>query len=114
MAPVKVVLQYFDGCPNWVEADTLLREALAEVGLPGAIVDHQKIETLDQAVAAGFTGSPTILIDGSDPFAVDEAQVGLACRIYATPQGLRGSPTLEQLVSALLHDVEGTDKHPPK
>ncbi|MDO8732851.1 MAG: thioredoxin family protein [Actinomycetota bacterium] len=99
---MEVVLQYFDGCPNWVEADKLLREALAQVGSSGIIVKHQKVETFDQAVAAGFIGSPTILIDGRDPFAVVGAQAGMACRVYSTPEGLSGSPTLEQLVAVLL------------
>jgi hypothetical protein len=54
------VLQYFDGCPSWREAETLLREALAEVGATDVIVERQKVETLEAAVAVGFTGSPTL------------------------------------------------------
>lgn len=98
---MSVVLQYFDGCPNWREADALLREALAQIGEGDVSVELQKVETLEAAVAAGFTGSPTVLVDGRDPFAVAGAQPGLACRVYLTPQGLRGSPTLEQLVAVL-------------
>lgn len=96
-----MVLQYFDGCPHWVEADRLLREALAQMGSSEVRVEHQKVESLDQAVAVGFTGSPTILIDGQDPFSVDGAKAGMACRLYRTPEGQRGSPTLKQLVDAL-------------
>lgn len=98
---MSVVLQYFDGCPNWREADALLREALAQIGEGDVSVELQKVESLEAAVAAGFTGSPTVLVDGRDPFAVAGAQPGLACRVYLTPQGLRGSPTLEQLVAVL-------------
>jgi hypothetical protein len=98
---MKVVLQYFDGCPNWLEAETLLSEAIATLGAGDVTVERQRIETLQAAVAAGFTGSPTILVDGRDPFAQAGAQPGLACRVYPTPQGLRGSPTLDQLLAAL-------------
>lgn len=97
---MEVVLQYFDGCPSWVEADRLLRAALVVVGESDATITHRKIETSDKAVSAGFVGSPTILIDGRDPFAREGADAGLACRVYRTPDGLRGSPTLEQLVEA--------------
>lgn len=98
---MNIVLQYFDDCPNWVEADKLLSEALAAVGAADVTVERRRVETVAEAVAVGFIGSPTILVNGRDPFAVHGAQPGLACRIYATPSGLRGSPTLEQLVAAL-------------
>ncbi len=41
--------------------------------------------------------SPTVLIDGVDPFADPDAPVGLSCRVYRTAGGVEGSPTLEQL-----------------
>ena len=96
-----VMIRYFDGCPNWHEAEALLNEALAIVGLEDVKVERHQVETVNDAVRAGFIGSPTILIDGMDPFAVDGAQPGLACRVYSTPVGLRGSPTLEQLLTVL-------------
>jgi len=40
----------------------------------------------------GFTGSPTILIDGVDPFAEPGRPAGLACRMYRTATGLAGTP----------------------
>jgi hypothetical protein len=48
----------------------------------------------------GFTGSPTLLIEGTDPFARPGAPVALACRTYPTPSGLAGAPTIEQLSAA--------------
>ncbi|MDP2014772.1 MAG: thioredoxin family protein [Actinomycetota bacterium] len=96
-----VTLQYFDGCPNWVQTEARLNEALALVGMDDVQIERQQVATVADAVRAGFIGSPTILIDGMDPFAVDGAQPGLACRVYSTPDGLRGSPTLEQLLTVL-------------
>lgn len=48
----------------------------------------------------GFSGSPTILVDGQDPFADQDAPIGLACRLYATEEGLQGAPTIAQLRGA--------------
>lgn len=45
----------------------------------------------------GFHGSPSVLVDGVDRFSDPAAPVGLSCRIYQTPDGPAGSPTIEQL-----------------
>ncbi|MDW6062831.1 hypothetical protein SAZ11_38580 [Streptomyces sp. FXJ1.4098] len=57
----------------------------------------------DQAEAErfGFTGSPTILIDGRDPFAEPGTAPPLACRIYPSCTGPAGAPGLDQLRRAL-------------
>lgn len=94
-----VTLQYFDGCPNWRLADERLRTVAAEFGLS---VIYQKVETPDEAEALSFHGSPTVLVSGRDPFAGGSEPVGLACRIYDTPDGNAGSPTIEQLRAVLV------------
>jgi hypothetical protein len=41
-------------------------------------------------------------VDGRDLFPVPErAEYALGCRMYATPEGLRGAPTTEMLREAL-------------
>jgi hypothetical protein len=97
---MRITVQYFDGCPNREVLDRRIAEALD--GRADAEVTHQRVETAEDAARLGFLGSPTILIDGVDPFAGDDAPVGLACRVYRTPDGLAGSPTVEQLREALL------------
>jgi len=42
-----------------------------------------------------------VLVDGVDPFADSDDPVGLSCRVFRTPEGLRGAPTGQQLVEAL-------------
>lgn len=96
-----MTLRYFDGCPNWQVADAHLRQALDAMGHGDVSVDHEKIETAEDAERLAFIGSPTVLIDGSDPFARPGAPVGLACRVYRTPEGLRGAPTVEQFSEVL-------------
>lgn len=94
-----VVLQYFDDCPNWKRTATHLDALAAEV--PGLVVSLQRVETTEEAERLNFRGSPSILVDGVDPFAPDDAPAGLACRVYPTPHGPAGSPTLEQLRTAI-------------
>ena len=101
MAGMSVTLQYFDGCPNWREAEERLREALRAAGRPEGAVTLEAVTTPEDAERLRFRGSPAILIDGLDPFAAETAPVGLSCRVFSTPDGLRGAPTLEQLVEVL-------------
>lgn len=96
-----VTLLYFDGCPNWREAEGRLREALREAGRPEQTITLTPVPTAEDAERLGFRGSPTILIDGADPFADESAPVGLACRVFRTPDGLRGAPSVTQLIEAL-------------
>lgn len=98
---MRVELFYFDDCPNWKVADERLREAVRTVGRDDITVRRRKVETPAHAEAVRFAGSPTIRINGEDPFATGDEQVGLACRLYRTPEGLGGSPTVGQFVEAL-------------
>jgi len=95
-----VQLLYFGGCPHWKVAERRLRSALASVGRGGEI-HHVLVETLEDAERLGFLGSPTILVDGHDPFARGGEQPALACRVFSTAHGREGSPTVEQFVEVL-------------
>ncbi len=94
----EVTLRYFDGCPNWEVADRRLRSLAAE---PGFELVHEVVDTPEEAERLGFAGSPTVLVDGVDPFTTGDEPTGLACRVYATPDGPQGSPTLDQLRDVL-------------
>lgn len=98
---MEVELRYFDGCPNWTVAREHLQAALARAGHADIRVGLRQIRSQAEAEELGFTGSPTIVIDGRDPFARPDAPAGLACRVYATPDGPAGTPTVDQLVTAL-------------
>lgn len=95
-----LILRYFDGCPNWITADQRLKDALQLTGV-AATVTYETVQTPGDAELTNFRGSPTILIDGEDPFADQAGPVGLACRMYRTEQGPQGAPSLGQLVSAI-------------
>jgi hypothetical protein len=96
---MNITLQYFDGCPNWETTRAHLTTLFGE-GLDAAI-DFELIDTYERAVERGFSGSPTVLVDNIDVFADRRAVVGLARRVYDTDQGPAGSPTLDQLRTAI-------------
>lgn len=98
-AIMEVKLLYFDDCPNWKKADTHLRVLASEI--PDLVIARHLVETPEEAERVGFRGSPSILVDGVDIFADPDAPVGLSCRVYRTPEGSAGSPTLDQLREAL-------------
>lgn len=95
-----MALLYFDGCPNWHEADRRLRPALAEAGLD-VIPTYVSVTSPEDAERLRFRGSPAVLVDGRDPFAQESDPVGLSCRVFRTLDGLSGAPTADQLVRAL-------------
>ncbi|WP_434812404.1 thioredoxin family protein [Microbacterium sp. bgisy189] len=94
-----VTLLYFDGCPNWKIADERLR--LLALERPDITVRRQLVRTPEEAEQVGFLGSPSIQVDGIDVFAQPGSPVGLTCRMYPTPHGYAGAPTVEQLRTVL-------------
>jgi hypothetical protein len=97
---MRVVLQYFDGCPSWRVADDRLRLALQQLEVDAEVV-YEPVETAEDATRRDFRGSPSLLVDGRDPFADQGGPVGLSCRIYQTPEGPQGAPSVDQLVAVL-------------
>lgn len=95
-----VRLLYVDGCPSRQTMDRRLRVALARAGHTEPPT-HVEVTTPEDAERLSFRGSPTVLLDGVDPFADASAPVGLCCRVYETPEGRRGAPTVEQLLAVL-------------
>jgi hypothetical protein len=93
-----VRLLYVQGCPNWRDTDARLRALQTELGFT---VDRHRVDTPEEAQRLGFGGSPTLLVDGVDPFANGAVADGLACRLYDAPTGVQGSPTIEQLRAVL-------------
>jgi glutaredoxin len=95
---MEVTLLYFDGCPHWEAMDRLLGDLGSEYGLT---VAKEAVGSRQEAEAIAFRGSPTVLLDGVDPFADPSAPIGLSCRLYATPEGLRGIPTVDMVRRAI-------------
>jgi len=94
-----ITLLYFEDCPNWKVADERLTAIAAERA--DITVARHLVETASEAERVRFHGSPSILVDGVDPFAEPGSEVGLSCRRYLTPDGYQSAPTLEQLRAAV-------------
>jgi hypothetical protein len=100
-ATMRIELLYFDGCPSYRTAEMTLRAVLARAGAE-AVVELVAVNTDAEAHRLRFPSSPTIRVDGEDLFPVpDRAGYALGCRMYASPEGLRGSPTAEMVRAAL-------------
>ena len=87
-------------CPNGPLVEQRLAEALA--GRSDATVERRVAGTEAEARRYGMHGSPTVLIDGRDPFPATADGPSLSCRLYRDEQGqVRGAPSIEQLRAAL-------------
>ena len=99
---MKIELLYFDGCPTYRPAQESLEQALSEEGI-NARIELLAVNTDEEAQRMQFPGSPTIRVNGRDLFpAPVPLDGGLGCRMYPTPEGLRGALTKEMLREALL------------
>ncbi len=99
----KVEILYFEGCPAYPDAEENVRRVLAEEGVE-AEVELVAVETDEEARRLRFPGSPTIRVGGGDLFpdgATERDDWRLGCRIYATPEGLKGAPTPGMVRAAL-------------
>jgi hypothetical protein len=93
---VELVLLTVPDCPNAAAFEKRLAAALA--GHPAAVVRRRVVGDEREAAAAGMHGSPTLLIDGSDPFAAPGQLPSLSCRLYRGATGQAGPvPSVEEL-----------------
>ncbi|MDQ6641199.1 MAG: thioredoxin family protein [Actinomycetota bacterium] len=97
---MRVGVEHVEDCPSWEPVVANVQEAARLLGMSVEVESHL-ISTVEQARERGFTGSPTIRLDDVDPFARPGDEAALACRLYATPSGPAGLPTVEQIADAL-------------
>jgi arsenate reductase len=76
-----VQVLYTDECQHAREAMAVAKSAASDL-MPGADVSFVRIADMDEARAAGFTGSPTIKVDGMDIEGNVRGEPSLACRLY--------------------------------
>lgn len=97
---MKIELLYFDGCPSWQIALENLKRVLHEEGITET-VNVVEIVNDEQAGQEKFLGSPSIRIDRHDLWFEQRENYSLSCRVYATPEGVKGWPTVEMLRSKI-------------
>jgi len=97
---VELTLLMVPDCPSAAAFELRLAAALA--GHPGAVVRRREVADAREAAEAGMHGSPTLLIDGVDPFAAPGQAPSLSCRIYQDAAGqMAGAPPVQALRQAL-------------
>ncbi len=88
-------------CPNVALVRQRLADALARLAGPVPEVVVEEVADPDDGARRNFHGSPSLLLDGVDPFAGPETPAAFACRTYRTETGVEGSPSVDQIVAAL-------------
>lgn len=78
-----------------------MRTAGERLGLDDLEVAVRVLSSEAEAGDVPFAGSPTILVDGRDPFRSGGTTTELACRIYRTESGFAGTPSVDQLIQVL-------------
>jgi len=98
---VKIQVVHIDECPNWETTGDRVQAVLGRLGLPDVPVEFVLVETLVDAAAVGFAGSPTVLVDGEDVVPSAGQTTNIACRVYATETGLAGLPSESQIEAGI-------------
>jgi hypothetical protein len=97
---MELTLLTVPACPNASVFEERLAAALA--GRPGVVVHRREIADERAAAEAGMHGSPTLLINGADPFAPPGQPPSLSCRLYRDAEGRLGpAPSAGALRQAL-------------
>ena len=87
-------------CPSAPVLEDRLKTVLN--GRAGILVSREVISGEDEAARWGMQGSPTLLIDGADPFADPGQPSSMSCRLYRDEGGqISGAPSIGQLQQVL-------------
>jgi hypothetical protein len=99
-AAMRIDVLVVPDCPNGPVVIERLAQALD--GRADVQVATRVIDTVEQADQWGMHGSPTVLVDGRDPFAGPGTPASVSCRLYQDEAGrTQGAPSLARLRQAL-------------
>jgi hypothetical protein len=108
---MQIDLLYFPGCPSWQDASENLKTALDRQGVD-AEIRLLRVDDEAHAQALKFLGSPSFQVNGQDWWPEERAAFHLSCRVYVTPAGLCGAPTVEMLQDKLIDCHADRRTHP--
>lgn len=98
---MKITVLVIPDCPGEALIRQRLSEALAARADSTIDVEFHTLVTDDDAAQWQFNGSPTLLIDGHDPFPVSTQTQGPSCRIYRNADGLESAPSISDISAAI-------------
>ena len=97
-----VEILYFDGCPHYEDARTLVERVSRELGIDPELrlID---VPSDEAAQRLRFSGSPTVRVDGDDvdPNIGERRAFARSCRVYRTEAGFAGQPEARWVRDAL-------------
>lgn len=97
---MRLQILHVPDCPNVAPLEDLLTELIG--GRADFEVTREEIDTPEEAAAAGMTGSPTLLVEGEDPFAAPGQEPSVSCRLYRNSTGqVAVAPSRADLRTAL-------------
>ena len=102
---MKIELLYMDDCPSWETGLQNLKTAL-QLEAIHADVDLVKIRDEAEATRLRFLGSPSFRLDGREVWPEEREAYALSCRIYLSPQGVKGWPSVDMLREKLREKQE--------
>ena len=95
---MRVQVLHVPGCPN----AAVLTDRLLQLAAGHASIERHLVHDLAEAARLGMNGSPTLLIDGADPFSRPGLRPSMSCRLYPDENGsLSGAPSVTQLRQVL-------------
>lgn len=105
--PADITVLHVRDCPS---VTPLLERLLVAADLAGVSITTtlRVVESEVEASEITFAGSPTVLIDGTDPFP-SENVTSFGCRLYEFGGQFDGAPSMSQLTAALLVASAGRD-----
>jgi hypothetical protein len=87
-------------CPHLRLARSRVSIALERIGT-AASVDEICVTSPKVADELGMHGSPTITIDGSDPFDHGQGEGSMSCRLYRAEGRIDGAPGVAELIEVI-------------
>lgn len=114
---MKIEILYVDGCPNHEALVPHLTSLLTAAGIREE-VSLRRVGSHETAMRERFLGSPTLRVDGRDVErgADERTDFAIKCRLFATPDGLRGIPMDDWIRAALARaaaEIPGGGQAPP-
>ncbi|MFJ5117394.1 alkylmercury lyase [Kitasatospora sp. NPDC088548] len=109
---MRVEMLLVPDCPN----GPVLKErlALALAGRSDVEVAEHVVEDQAEAERRGMHGSPTLLVDGRDPFAAPGTAASVSCRLHRGADGrIGGAPSVEELRQVLGTTATAGADRPP-
>lgn len=95
-----IAILHVPDCPSLDLTRSRVAAALAQTGVE-ASVEEVLVAGRREADEMGMHGSPTITIDGHDPFDHDQGRGSMSCRLYWAEGRIDGAPGVEGLIAAI-------------